>query len=100
MTFYFASIVKIKDRKIHLSGQNEKGRAGRKTNARVFLDCRDLPNENDCTLYISGSKKEVLTAAIKHSIEEHGHKDTPELRKQLNSMLQKESKHKKNSGKD
>ena len=78
-----------------MGGQIEKGRAGRKMSARVFLDCRDLPNENDCTLYISGSKKEVLKTAIKHSIEEHGHKDTPELRKQLKAMLKKESKHNK-----
>ena len=95
MTFYFASTVKIKNRQIHLSGQNEKGKTGRKTSARVFVDCRDMPSENDCSLYISGSKKEVFKAALKHSIEEHGHKDTPELRKQLKAMLKKESKHNK-----
>jgi hypothetical protein len=59
---------------------------------RVFIDCRDLPNEIDCTLMISGSMKEVLKIALRHALLDHGHKDTQELRKQLRTMLKPESK--------
>jgi hypothetical protein len=58
---------------------------------RVIIDCRDFPNEIGCTLLISGSAKEVFNIAFRHSIEEHGHKDTPELRKQLRAMMKPES---------
>ncbi|MEO8512138.1 MAG: DUF1059 domain-containing protein [Ignavibacteria bacterium] len=63
----------------------------RKSKARVFVDCRDMPSENDCSLYISGSKKEVFKTALTHAIEEHGHKDTHELRKQLRAILKRET---------
>lgn len=58
---------------------------------RVIIDCRDFPNEIGCTLLISGSAKEVLKIAVKHAIDEHGHKDTPELRKQVKAMMKPES---------
>ncbi|MEO8664837.1 MAG: DUF1059 domain-containing protein [Ignavibacteria bacterium] len=54
---------------------------------RKLIDCRSFPNETDCTLTISGSEKEVLKAALRHAVEDHGHKDTPELRKQLRILL-------------
>lgn len=60
-------------------------------NTRKIIDCRDFPNEIGCTLLISGSKKEVLKAAIRHAVEEHGHKDTEELRKILKDMLKNEN---------
>lgn len=60
-------------------------------NNRVIIDCRDFPNEIGCTLLISGSAREVFNIALRHSIEEHGHKDTPELRKQLRAMMKPES---------
>lgn len=58
---------------------------------RVIIDCRDFPNEIGCTLLISGSEKEVLNIAVRHAIEEHGHQDTPELRKQVKAFLKDES---------
>ena len=58
---------------------------------RKIIDCRNFPNETGCTLTISGNKSEVLKAALRHAIEEHGHKDTPELRKQLKIMLKEET---------
>lgn len=61
---------------------------------RKILDCRTFPNETGCTLAISGSEKEVLKAAIRHAVEEHGHKDTLELRRQIKLLL-KEEKNKK-----
>lgn len=39
---------------------------------------------------IAGSEEEVLTVATRHAVEEHGHKDTPELREQLRGMLKDE----------
>jgi predicted small metal-binding protein len=57
---------------------------------RKIIDCRDFPNEIGCTLLISGSAKEVLNIAIRHAIEEHGHKDTTELRKQIKAMMKKD----------
>ena len=58
---------------------------------RKSIDCRSFPNEIDCTLTISGKKNEVLKAALRHAVEEHGHKDTPELRKQLRILLKEET---------
>jgi len=57
---------------------------------RVLIDCRDFPNEIGCTLLISGSEKEVLNAAVRHAVEEHGHQDTPELKRHLKSFMKKE----------
>ena len=57
---------------------------------RKTIDCRDFPNEIGCTLLISGSEKEVLKVAVRHAVEEHGHQDTPELRKQIRAMLKNE----------
>ena len=57
---------------------------------RKIIDCRDFPNEIGCTLLISGSIKEVFNIALRHAIEEHGHKDTSELRKQIKAMMKKD----------
>ncbi len=67
---------------------------------RKSIDCRLVPNEIECTLKISGSEKEVLKAAIRHAIEEHGHQDTPDLKRQLKVLLQieKPKKNLKNKG--
>lgn len=58
---------------------------------RKVIDCRDFPNEIGCTLLISGSQKEVFNIAVRHAVEEHGHKDTRELRKQVKAMMKNES---------
>ena len=50
----------------------------------------DFPNEIDCTVLISGSVKEVFNVALRHAVEEHGHKDTTELRKQIKAMMKNE----------
>jgi len=52
-----------------------------------MIDCRQHPSEKNCTIAISGSEDEVLTVAVRHAIHEHGHKDTPELRQQLKTLL-------------
>jgi predicted small metal-binding protein len=55
---------------------------------RKHIDCRDYPSEMNCTLAIAAdSEKELLEAAVQHAVAVHGHKDTPEFRKQLKSIL-------------
>jgi len=39
---------------------------------------------------ISGSEEEVVTVALRHAIEEHGHEDTPQLREQVRATLKDE----------
>ena len=54
---------------------------------RKVIDCRKYPSDKGCTLTIAGTEEEVLQAAVKHAIEVHGHKDSPELKSQLRTML-------------
>jgi hypothetical protein len=58
---------------------------------RKSIDCRDYPNEKNCSLKISGTEKEVLDVAVQHAISAHGHKNSPELREQIKSMLKDEA---------
>jgi len=60
------------------------------TSVRKYVDCREFPSEKNCSLKISGTETEVLTAAVQHAVTSHGHKDTPELRSQLSSSLREE----------
>ena len=61
-----------------------------KSSSRKFIDCREFPSDINCSVTISGSQKEVLRVALRHAVEEHGHKDTSELRRQLRMMLKNE----------
>ena len=54
---------------------------------RKSVDCSKYPSAKNCTLKISGTEEEVLTAAVQHAVKSHGHKESPELREQLRSML-------------
>jgi len=58
--------------------------------ARKTIDCRNFPSEKNCTLAISGTEEEVLDTAVHHAVTAHGHANTPELRKQIRSMLKDE----------
>jgi predicted small metal-binding protein len=60
------------------------------TSVRTYVDCREFPSENNCSLKISGTEKEVLDAAVQHAVSSHGHHDGPELREQLRSGLREE----------
>lgn len=57
---------------------------------RKSIDCRNYPSDNNCSLKISGTEEEVLNAATQHAASAHGHKNSPELREQMKSMLQDE----------
>jgi predicted small metal-binding protein len=55
--------------------------------ARKMMDCRRMPSERNCSLTIAGTEDEVLTVAVRHAVEEHGHEDTPEFREQIRGSL-------------
>ncbi len=57
---------------------------------RVMIDCRDFPNDIDCTLLVTGNIREVMKVSLRHAVEDHGHKDTKELRKQIRAMIKTE----------
>ena len=57
------------------------------TTSRKMMDCRRMPSERGCSVTIAGTEEEVLTLAVRHAVEEHGHADTPELREQLRQIL-------------
>mgnify|MGYP006300039425 CR=1 FL=1 len=57
----------------------------------LAANCGDLPSENNCKLVImapENQKEDLLTAAVDHAAEVHGHEKTPELRKESEKMLQ------------
>jgi len=54
---------------------------------RKSIDCRDYPSEKNCSLKMSGTEQEVLDAAVQHAVSAHGHKNSPELRDEIKSML-------------
>jgi len=46
-----------------------------------------MPSEKGCSLTITGTEDEVMRVAVWHAVNDHGHKDTPELREQIKGML-------------
>ena len=58
--------------------------------SRKYIDCREMPSENNCDLAMAGSDENVLDAAVAHAIGAHGHEDTPELREQIAQTLKDE----------
>jgi Protein of unknown function (DUF1059) len=57
---------------------------------RTFIDCREYPSQNNCSLKISGTADEVLAAARQHAVAAHKHEDSPELLEMLRSGLREE----------
>jgi predicted small metal-binding protein len=56
--------------------------------ARKYIDCREFPSENKCSVTIAAdSEKELLEAAAQHAVAVHGHEDTPQLRDQLKTVV-------------
>jgi predicted small metal-binding protein len=56
--------------------------------ARQYVDCREFPSENNCTVAISAdSERELVEAAVQHAVAVHGHEDTPEFRAMLASAI-------------
>jgi predicted small metal-binding protein len=57
---------------------------------RKVADCRLYPSEKNCSLLIAGTEDEVMRVAVRHAIEEHGHKDSAQLRKEIKATLRDE----------
>jgi predicted small metal-binding protein len=56
--------------------------------ARQYVDCREFPSEKNCTVAIAAdNERELVEAAVQHAVAVHGHTDTPELRKQLATLI-------------
>ena len=56
--------------------------------ARKHIDCRNYPSDMNCTLALSAdNENELLEAAVQHAVAVHGHKDSPEFRKQLRELF-------------
>lgn len=59
--------------------------------ARMRIDCREYPSENNCTVAIAAdTERELLDAAVQHAVAVHGHEDTPEFRQQLRRLFKAE----------
>jgi predicted small metal-binding protein len=55
---------------------------------RKYIDCREFPSENNCTVAIAAdSEQELMEAAVQHAVAVHKHEDTPEFRKQLKQIF-------------
>lgn len=55
---------------------------------RKYVDCREYPSEMNCTVAIAAdSDEELLDAAVEHAVAVHQHKDTPELRAELQKLF-------------
>jgi predicted small metal-binding protein len=51
---------------------------------RKYIDCREVPSDMNCSVAISAdTDKELIEAAVQHAVAVHGHKDTPEFRKEI-----------------
>jgi predicted small metal-binding protein len=56
--------------------------------ARMYIDCREMPSDSNCTVAISAdTKKELIDAAAQHAVAVHGHQDSPELREAIGKMI-------------
>ena len=60
------------------------------TQRRKVIDCSLYPSEKNCSLKISGTEDEVLTVAVRHAVQEHGHQNSPELQAQIKTLLKDE----------
>lgn len=57
---------------------------------RKYVDCRDMPSENNCDLAMSGSEDHLVEAAAIHAITAHQHEDTPDLRERVRQSMKDE----------
>jgi predicted small metal-binding protein len=56
--------------------------------ARKFIDCREYPSENNCTIVISAdSADELVEVAAQHAVTAHKHADSPDLRTMIRSGI-------------
>lgn len=56
----------------------------------LVADCGKFPSEKNCQLVImapEGQRTDLVEAASAHAVKVHGHKDAPELRRELSKFL-------------
>jgi len=56
----------------------------------LVANCGDMPSERGCKLVMMSpmdQREDLLSAGVRHSIDVHGHEDTPQLRTEIDSML-------------
>ena len=58
--------------------------------SRKYIDCREMPSENNCDLTMAGSEDHLVEAAAIHAVTAHQHEDTPELRAEIRGSLKEE----------
>ncbi|MCY1043941.1 DUF1059 domain-containing protein [Corallococcus sp. bb12-1] len=58
--------------------------------SRKMMDCRETPDDSNCTLTITGEEDEVVRAATEHAVSVHGHQDIPALREMIRISLKDE----------
>jgi hypothetical protein len=58
--------------------------------ARKIADCREFPNEANCTLTLAGEESEVLKAAVEHAVSVHGHRASEQLREEIRKTMKDE----------
>jgi len=57
----------------------------------LMANCGKFPSDNNCKVVMLGpedQREDLLDAAVAHAIKTHGHADTPELRNDLNKILE------------
>jgi hypothetical protein len=57
----------------------------------LMANCGRFPSEKNCRLVLmapTSQRADLLEAAATHAVASHGHRDTPELRKELDAMLE------------
>ena len=56
--------------------------------SRKYIDCREFPSEMNCSVAISAdTDRELIDAAVQHAVSIHGHKDTPEFRREITGAI-------------
>jgi predicted small metal-binding protein len=58
--------------------------------ARYYVDCREMPSENNCDLAMAGSEEHLVEAAAMHAVTAHKHEDTPQLREEIRGAMKEE----------
>jgi hypothetical protein len=56
----------------------------------LAANCGKYPSDRNCKLVLmapQGQKGDLVDAAVAHAVKDHGHQDTPELRKELEGIL-------------
>ena len=56
----------------------------------VVANCGKFPSEKNCRLVIlapASQRQDLVDAAATHAVAAHGHQNTPQLRKELDSFL-------------